>query len=70
MICSARFIIINMFLLVCLYKTCFYWFVYIKPFPHLLEILNDFISDLLAHFYQYLKVLDLCGFHGKPTFLS
>ena len=29
---------------------------YIKPFPHLLEILNDFISDLLAHFYQYLKM--------------
>ena len=50
-----------MFLLVCLN---------IKPFPHLLEILNDFISDLLAHFYQYLKVLYLCGFHGNPTFLS
>ena len=22
------------------------------------------------HFYQHLKVLYLCGFHGDPTFLS
>ena len=22
------------------------------------------------YFYQYLKVLYLCGFHGNPTFLS
>ena len=27
-------------------------------------------SHGLVYFYQYLKVLYLCGFHGNPTFLS
>ena len=30
-------------------STLFYWYVYIKPFPHLLEIINDFKLHLLAN---------------------
>ena len=30
-------------------STFFYWYVYIKPFCHLLEILNDFKLHLLAN---------------------
>ena len=49
------------------FSKIFYWYVYIKPFPHLLEIL---MALNCIYWQTEESQTGVCGFHGDPTFLS